>query len=401
MIKKNVLSHVVALFSVIIAMIIAMVLVYCIPNSLISENVEQSLRIIGGFGNSSVYSGAKHDNGTDEIMVYTMLKGKGNPIYESMYNLGYPRYWHGYSVFLRPLFLLFDVGEVWFLIGCIFLVLFTITVFLLWKKLGKSVAIAFFASILCLYVSTILTSLQFSGVFNITFIFVILLLLFKDKVSFNTISVGFMVVGMITNFIDFLTIPLITLGIPLIVYIISRNKKQETTFLKNLKVVIILSLVWLLGYSFTWVTKWCLGTWVTGVNVFKLALEGITERGGLESGVNILGRISAVYANMATLFKNKFVLVGIGFVTVILIVFACVFRVSKNKWKSIIIFFVTGAMPYVWYFVLSNHSLHHNWFTYRAQFITLFSGLYVLSSVVDWNKCADWLRGLKKFKKEN
>ena len=394
--KKSLIRHIIAFVAVLITMFVAIILVYCIPNSIISNNVEQSLKILDGLGQNSKYTGSHYDYSTDTTMVYTMLKGNGNPIYEAMYNLNYARYWHGYSVFLRPLFMVFDVGEVWFIISCIFFILLTTAILLLWKKLNIGVAVVFFVSILCFYVSTISTSLQYSGVFNITLIFVICIIVLKDKASFDTISLTFMIVGMVTNFIDFLTVPLITLGIPLIIYILLCDKNEKTSFLKILKIVVILSLVWLLGYSLTWVAKWCLGTLFTGDNVFKLALQGITERGGVESGVNVLDRLRAIYANLATLFKNKIVFIGVGFASILLIVFAFVFRVAKTKWKSIGIFLVIGAMPYIWYFVLSNHSFVHNWFTYRTQFITLFSGLYILMSIVDWDKCRAWLKKLKK-----
>jgi hypothetical protein len=47
------------------------------------------------------------------------------------------------------------------------------------------------------------------------------------------------------------------------------------------------------------------------------------------------------------------------------------------SWKYLI-FVVIALYPFVWYFVLKNHSYIHNFFTYRNLSITVLSLLFLL-----------------------
>jgi hypothetical protein len=41
-------------------------------------------------------------------------------------------------------------------------------------------------------------------------------------------------------------------------------------------------------------------------------------------------------------------------------------------------------LPYLWYIFAANHSVIHVWFTYRAQFLTVFVLALSLSDMIDW-----------------
>ena len=60
----------------------------------------------------------------------------------------------------------------------------------------------------------------------------IILLLYYDKIEENNLELDiFFIIGSITSFLDLLTVPLISLGIPLTTYIllIQNNKNQQLT----------------------------------------------------------------------------------------------------------------------------------------------------------------------------
>ncbi len=90
----------------------------------------------------------------------------------------------------------------------------------------------------------------------------------------------FFVVGMVENFFDFLTYPIITLGIPLIVLLWLKIRDESADLKENMIFTVKSSVSWGLGYALTWIAKWvnCYGgTWCS---VF-LAYH---ERGAVSSG---------------------------------------------------------------------------------------------------------------------
>jgi hypothetical protein len=60
----------------------------------------------------------------------------------------------------------------------------------------------------------------------------------------------------------------------------------------------------------------------------------------------------------------------VGIVAVVMLVFKLVKYRSFN-YKKAILFLIIALMPYVWYFILSNHSYLHWWFTFRLQAVTI------------------------------
>src|SRR5699024_5922954 len=83
-------------------------------------------------------------------------------------------------------------------------------------------------------------SLQFSSMFYIMFISMIVLLLYHEKIEENNLELYiFFVIGSITSFLDLLTVPLISLGIPLTTYMLliqnKENKKSTIQLNNNIK----------------------------------------------------------------------------------------------------------------------------------------------------------------------
>ena len=66
----------------------------------------------------------------------------------------------------------------------------------------------------------------------------------------------------------------------------------------------------------------------------------------------------------------------IGIAAVVLLLSVIIKR-QKISYKKAVLFLIIGLMPYVWYFLLANHSYLHWWFTYRLQAITVVCLLFV------------------------
>lgn len=69
----------------------------------------------------------------------------------------------------------------------------------------------------------------------------------------------FFITGMLTNFFDFLTVPMVTYAIPLTLYfLLKRRENNELNAKKIIIDIIKYGALWGIGYGATWFTKWAL-----------------------------------------------------------------------------------------------------------------------------------------------
>lgn len=104
----------------ILAFFVSMALVFCIPDSWIQDNVNSSIEIMDGEGSYPMYFFYRHnsimDVHTEGVMYNGLIPNRDyNPIQASVSINQYPRYWHGYMLYLRPLSVLFQITEIRYL----------------------------------------------------------------------------------------------------------------------------------------------------------------------------------------------------------------------------------------------------------------------------------------------
>ena len=98
-------------------------------------------------------------------------------------------------------------------------------------------------------------SLESAPVFLVMMISSIILL--KKIKKIKNLYLFIFIIACITNYVDYLTVPLITLAIPLILYITYKQKENSNLQYKYfIKIIIKSSIIWLLGYALTWFSKW-------------------------------------------------------------------------------------------------------------------------------------------------
>ena len=97
------------------------------------------------------------------------------------------------------------------------------------------------------------------------------------------------------------------------------------------------------------------------MNVLKDATDTALYRIGTED-----------YTRWDAIVQN-FNMISWGFVVIALVIMSVIsalrFRAEGGFKAGLLLIF--ALMPYVWYFMLSNHSYKHFWFTYRLQAVTL------------------------------
>lgn len=284
--------------------------------------------------------------------------------------VSYGRYWHGYLLYLKPLLLVLNYGQIRYFISLVQFALL-ITILYLFVKKGKERHIIPFAmAYLFLNPATLSLSLQYFSASVITMTQFVILLMCEDKykTDFMRWIYHFFIVGILIAYFDFLTYPLLTLGMPL-VFLFAENKRT----LKDSFVIFVgCCAAWGIGYAGMWGSKWVLGTLFTKENMILDALRNVSLRVGV---ADTSAKISAMEVIAKNVGANKL------FLLTALIMFALIAVYGIIKYRIINIYDVNvgiilcAALPIAWYMVVSDHSMVHYWFTYRIIAISIYAML--------------------------
>ena len=419
------------------------ILVYCIPPSLTYEHVIESAPYQIADENAVVEDDAwtTTSSGTVGIMLTMASHGGERPAKDAMEggwylspstdifvsteegigkkaNQSYERYWNGWMVFVRPLLILFNYGGIKKLSWIAFFVLFVSLVILAYKKLGNG---ALYAGALGISLIAVCPN----GIDQLAYIFPILLALGACIFVFVTcenlhsperrlsLSVAFFVIGALTQYLDFLTFPALTLLYPLFfcVLLINESKGEckgmscgKTLFF----VVAFSSITWCLGYGLLWGSKWVVGSLILGRDIVSDSFNQMLFRTGVTNmgfGVTApledwFGTDINAYNSIAIQLKTLYPGMKIWMLVLTAIVLLVLLAVQKLRGLSCavpIALLAIALMPYVWFAVASNHSIIHYYFTYRLQAASLFGLLaYLVYSVTAIGQTWSWKKPLHK-----
>ncbi len=378
------------------------VLTYLLPTNRIKENVEESIYT---FYKEKVYyavvdryPSTQLDNYTDAIMLSNAIYdgsestiNKAVQVYRYVNNSGgnpanqlvefysdkdfewstdeYSRYWHGYLAFLKPALLVFNYSDIRMINQIVQTLLLVWIIYLLVKRNFKEEILPFMTAILSIIPGAIALSLQFSTTIYISLISVILILLFHEKLQ-NKYIYFFLILGMVTSFIDFLTCPILTLGIPMLQIVILNKNDWK----KDIKDIIILSIMWGIGYAGMWIGKWIISSIVLQENLIDSALKTIAQRTADESAEGNFTKLDVLRRNLKMIITvPNILMVVLNFIYITYKAIKEKIWKRKNQYLKAIPFCIIAMMPFAWDVFASNHSFMHYWFTYRNLAVTIFA----------------------------
>ncbi len=280
--------------------------------------------------------------------------------------VSYARYWHGYLVLLKPLLMIFNYQELKILnLIVIGLLLFGVLTELV--ELGKKKqAAAFFLMFLMLIPISMIYSLSQSicGIIMLAASWIVVKWrIFLQKKSHMIWF--FLLLGCLTSFFDFLTYPLITLGIPLVLVMITSDTA------KRLYSVCLWSLSWAVGYVIFWGEKWVIGSIILRRDVLREATETIAYRAGYEEQGNYLTRLmQTVIANIREYQGRTFRILLLGIIIwlgaeLVLAAHDHRLTIKREMCKSDATFLAVAILPFIWFMGTTNHSLEHPYLAFR------------------------------------
>ncbi|MFQ9321988.1 MAG: hypothetical protein ACLR3E_08190 [Enterococcus durans] len=372
---------------------VLLTLSFCIPNKMIESKVDTSLQMIEKEGmyptiNEGNDKSTKLDNFTDHLMIRkTMARPELSPLENAMTVDGYPRYWHGYLVFLRPMLMFMSLGNLRMIYATVLFLLLGLTFYFLIKRSDIFFAISFLISLSIANVATFFFSMQFSNILIVTLLATLLLLAkiewFQTKTN---LFLYFFIIGSVANFFDLLTIPLVSWGIPITIFSYVTNKyttDKKESLGKQLETLVGTGVFWGIGYGLTWFFKWAISSVILRQNVIKDAIKQILFR---TEGNNDypLARVDMLKLNVDLMYTNTTLLI-LGLTCVFFLYYSFKKRGFQFSWGFILAMVFIALTPYIWYNVLANHSQIHFWFTYRVQILTTFALLSIFAFLIPAN----------------
>lgn len=321
-------------------------------------------------------------------------------------NQEYLRYWHGSMSIIRPLLTILNIEQIYLLNGLLLFSLAIILFVIIFKR-NRKLSIIYAISMLMIAFPIVPFCLEYSWTFYIMLITSIIALCI-EKQGDNKLNLLFLISGMLTCFLDFLTTELITLFVPLVfVLIIRRQENRLTKFRQGLTLVIKASVLWSIGYVGMWLAKWVLASIILGIN----AMDYVFSRMKLRiNGVSFLIPYSEMFKdsigkNLSIVFPLNLIykyltLIIIPAVLGILISLFADWKNLNKKWFALLLILIAFT-PYLRYLILANHSFFHSFFTFRAQIITIIALIWALTELLDFEKILNIKQKIITFRKEH
>lgn len=395
-----------ALITILYALLgsILLLLVFNIPTSTIKHNIQISKNIIRHEGfrpNDTPYLNSYRENATDCLILLQAqnennktLLDKALKVYHKTYQTDdscqnllkstnnitnyqekdYARYWHGYLIFLKPLFSILSLDLVRQIFSCLHIYLMLVIFVLLIKQKLWFMIIPYGLTLL-FFINPYQTgkSLTYSTCAFISSLAIITLLTNKEKLK-TKLPYFFFIIGITTSFFDFLTYPLVTFGLPMYFYIFLNfsNSAKET-----IKKTILLFCCWFAGYTLMWSAKWILATILTDKNIIQDALEQIIYRTSFElkngEGTGSILLSDTISRNIIVALDNPQIYQTTTLCLIVSLIFILKNQQLKSLYLNLLQILPLILLPFLWYALISNHSYIHCWFTFKILSISYFS----------------------------
>ena len=379
--------------------------VYSLPLEPIAANVRASIPALNGEWGSEDsyhqlikgYGTTQLDNSTDAAMLLAAAhesdlsaaqqairadtyNGSGNAFSvlmdygagKSLESASIARYWHGYLVFLKPLLMVCSYLDIRMLLAVVQCLMLGLVIAGLCRRQLSRLVVPFLLSLLCITPSVTAFSMQFSTVL-LTFLGAMLCLLYQPKLRANHLPVFFLLTGMFTSYIDYLTYPVAAFGMPFVLAVFlfpKQNAKEEILRF------VMLGIFWCAGYFGMWAGKWIITGFFGAEKWFwPNLIAKITQRSSSETG-DIALSFGMVLKQLFSLFsKRAYLLI---FLSAALVWLWKVIGSHRLPAKPIltgrsVVLVLCALIPFVWYFCTKNHSYNHAFFTSRALCVSVFA----------------------------
>ena len=292
----------------------------------------------------------------------------------------YVHYWMGFRPVMRMLLTFLDYHQILRYTAVAFFVLLAAVTCAIAENVNTKAAFLFALSIIFMRPHVISVSLQFSSCFLIVLPAMLAVPWIHRKKQFE--SLLFLELGILTQYFDFYTTPIITFALPMTYLYLLRRKDHVPNKLKDFG---FNALSWCAGYGLMWLAKLAITTIFTDVNAFAQGFSSFGERVGIEK----VSGMESLYSPMAALRSVAVSLYSDGdgklvlFAAILLTAALLLYRFLRNKhtlqdllpdWQLLLI----AALPILWFIAAAQPTANHYWFQYRGICASFWAGFVYL-----------------------
>jgi len=297
--------------------------------------------------------------------------------------MSYYRYWHGYTLPLRLLLCILDMANLQMVLYFAQLALFIFVLHLMGRRGHGRLVPGFFLSYFLLMPFSVSVCLQYMPVSMLMLSACAAILLADVRIERAvTLPAFFALVGLLTNYFDLLTFPMVSLGFPLILLLALRMRRGESGSSLFL-LTALCGCAWALGYGGMWVLKWLFNALVFGPDTLRTVLGQVTLRASDNGGE--ISRFAVLLENLDVITAKKSYLLLIAVCALATLVPAA-HALAKKRSLALDLralnILLPGAAVCLWILVMANHSWDHTYFTYRGITVAVFAFFAFISCVL-------------------
>lgn len=410
--KKTMLQHSGAFLLTVFLAVLLLLLGACLPQAPIDSHVRASAEVMAREGDYPVMADRSYASILDYVTdALILMESKStsiadpetiftNPQYQypqeddstvlDLYQYSvdsnpestkyYVQYWMGFRPLMRLMLCFFDYYQILRYIAVAFFVLLAAVMCSIANRAGTKTAFLFALSMILVRPHVVAVSLQFSCCFLIAFLAMLAVPWIHRHAKWE--SLFFLELGILTQYFDFYTTPILTFALPMTYLYILKSQDQQAVSLKNLGCN---GLSWCAGYGLMWLAKLVLTSLFTPVNALAQGFAsfcgriGIEKVSGMESYYSPIAALRAVFVSLYSDSTGKLVLFAAAAVTflVLLVRFLRDKHQPKellNHWQLLII----AALPVIWFIAAAQPTANHHWFQYRSIAASFWAGFQYL-----------------------
>lgn len=296
-------------------------------------------------------------------------------------DMNYSRYWHGYTLPLRLLLCVMNLSNIQMTLSFLQLALMAACLLLMARrKLGRLIP-GFFIAYFLLSPMTLGVCLQYATA-SLPMLAACCLLLLADESIDRLIGMPafFALVGLMTNYLDLLTFPLVTLGFPLVLLLALRLRAGDS--LAHLfSAAFFCCAGWGVGFGGMWVLKWLLTALVFGWGQIGSIVSQIFLRVSTESEGESFSRMAVLAMNLSVITDKAAYLLLLGLTGLATLAPAGIDLINTRRLHidaRAFIMLMPLFVSLLWYIVMANHSRDHTFYTYRGLSVAVLSGYALL-----------------------
>jgi len=294
--------------------------------------------------------------------------------------MGYSRYWHGYTLPLRAALCVLDMANLQMMLYFVQLALLCLILFQMKARALTRLIPGFFLSYFLLMPFSMSICLQYMPVSLLMLGACVVLLRWDEAIERTvTLPAFFAALGLLTNYFDVLTFPLVSLGFPLLLILALRMNRGESGW-KLFFVTAFCGCAWALGYGGMWALKWGLNMLAFGRDAFISVAGQIGLRASSNGGE--LSRIGVLMGNLNIILAKRsyLLLIGLcGLATLLPAAKALVHGRGLRLDLRALNLLLPALAVCLWYLVMANHSYDHTYYTYRNAAVMVFSGFVFIA----------------------